>query len=294
MLARALCLVLAAQAAAVTLVPRVGGLHLRGGADGEDGDDAAKLPDPVALSRETIVQKLNDVPTFTLIGEEQGGFVALNVADDDTSSICFFVDAEEAKQVLKMMDEAHPGKGLRLACVGLGTAFKICGGWPDDTEAAKAFGSFDGKLKLRGSLPIVEGTNTQLREMMKGEGLEVGEWVLPIFICEELQARNLVPMFLNPADARETWTKAGRKEEDFPEKLVMMDVRMLVNKMSEATAPWDRFQFIGSSGAATFANELINGAAKEMKGAAAEAAAPAPAVADGLDDAAMEDEDVLV
>ena len=46
----------------------------------------------------------------------------------------WFVDANEARAVLKLAVENNPQlKGLHMGVHGLGNAFKLCGGWPDDT-----------------------------------------------------------------------------------------------------------------------------------------------------------------
>ena len=102
------------------------GLHFRGGA--EDDESSGEDTDSTApLTREQIVAKLNEVPTFTLIGEEQGGFVALKLADSEKNTICFFTDPEEAKTVLEMMQSAseatacpeHSIWGLQLQPSGI-------------------------------------------------------------------------------------------------------------------------------------------------------------------------------
>ena len=228
------------------------GLRLRGGAEDPfeessfveeesifaEDEKPKESTDP--LTREQIVAKLNEVPTFTLIGEDQGGFVALKLADSEKNTICFFTDPEEAKTVLEMMKKAHTDKQIRLACVGLGTAFQLSGGWADDANSKEAFASFDGSVQLRGTLGLIESTKEQIKKMMASEGFDEAEWILPVFLVEELQGANLVPFFLDPSVIKQTWEQAGRSEEDFPDKYVMMDIRMLVQKMEAPGMPWGR------------------------------------------------------
>jgi hypothetical protein len=91
---------------------------------------------------------------------------------------------------------------------------------------------------------------------MASSGVEPGDWLLPVFICEELQGPKILPVFFNPRDIAATWVAAGRKPDDMPDKFVMMDVRMLMREMKKPGMPWSKVQFIGAQGAAEFANEL--------------------------------------
>jgi len=227
--------------------------RLRGG----DDEPPTQGPEPVALSRKEITAKLDQVPVFMLVGAE-GGFVALQLKDSGGRAIVFFTEPDEATAVLNMTQASQTGDTkMKLACVGLGTAFKLCGGWSDDTEELKeAFGEFDGTVMIQGSHRLVSELDPKLKEMMQAEGMDEGAYRLPVFICEELQGPAMLPVFMNPRQIVDVWKRSGRPEADLPTQFVVMDLRILVRDMGEPKLPWDRVQFAASPEAVKLANEL--------------------------------------
>jgi hypothetical protein len=128
---RVLLLMLGAQLVSASLLsrpPLAAGLRLRGGLDALDDDDekpADSEGNPGSspgLTDEQILEKLNGIPTFVVMGQE-GGFVALTLREGGRA-ICFFVEPEEAKAVLNMTQASNTEVPLKLACVGLGNAMK--------------------------------------------------------------------------------------------------------------------------------------------------------------------------
>ena len=65
-------------------------------------------------------------------------------------------------------------------------------------------------------------------------------------------------------EIRSAWLANGQKEEDLPDKFVMLDIRMIVADMQKPgkKLPWSKVSFIGAAGAAEFANELMAAAPK--------------------------------
>ena len=156
-------------------------LRIRGGA--EEDEDAE------ALSDDQILEKLNAIPTFALMyGEDQTGFVGLEMKQGG-KAISFFTDPVEAQAVLNMTSEASPGTPIRLACVGLGNALKLCqrsGGFFDSTgddPQSAVFNRFDGALRLAGSHDVVADTAEKLRAMLESAGIAEGDWTFPVFMC---------------------------------------------------------------------------------------------------------------
>lgn len=251
---------LGAADASLLSAPRSRPLRFRGGDDDGDGEPATKEYEP--LTEEQVLEKLNEVPTFVVMsGKDDGGFVALQVKDGGRA-ICFFTEPEEAKAVLNMTMSAEPGTPLRLACIGLGNALKLCGGLGEDVAKA-AFAEFDGDLKLQGFHALVEEVTPQLRTMLGKAGIEEGAWLLPVFLCEELSSEKLFPVFLNPREIHTAWAEArksqGLEEAAPPNKYGMMDIRMLVADMQKKLdVPWSNTQLIGAAGAAELANELLD------------------------------------
>jgi len=257
-------------------------LRLRGG-------QASDAPPKNALTRDEITDKMNAVPAFCIMNGN-GGMVGVRGKDDGKEAINWFTDAAEAKAILAVMKEHNPGVELELGVHGLGTAFRLCKGWGDSeevqekmqTEGAKPFA---GELRVQGNMPLMKETTPRLTELLEEAGIDKGGWQLPIFLCEELQSSSMLPVFLSPADLAATWEKSGRKKEDLPEGITMMDIRMLAAQMQTEDNPWRVIQFVGSQEA----YELV----REIQEAARPATKPTDdAVLDDLPVTAEDDDDV--
>jgi len=227
-----------------------------GGTASEFGDSADKMDD-TPLTEEQVMAKLNEIPTFVLMGKG-GGFVALQIKDGGRT-IPFFLEPEEAKAVLNVTQSAHPEEAIKLVSVGLGNALKLCVETEKDESAKEAISKFDGHFRLQGSSRMASEVAPKLKEMMTIAGIEPGVWQLPVFLCEELARGEIVPVFFNPREIRSAWKLNELPEDQFPEKFVMMDLRMMVADMQKPGTgmPWSKVAFIGATGAAEFANELL-------------------------------------
>ena len=260
-------LFLSAAQAALLAPPGLASFRFRGGADfdleddleesaqEDETDDDAEGP----LTEAQVIAKLNEVPTFVLMGEE-GGFVALTLKDKGRA-ICFFTEPEEAKAVLNMTVAQHPDVPIRLTSVGLGSALKLCTDSVEDEEVRNAMSAFEGDFKLQGSHALVSEVSPQLKAMLAAKGMDEGGWLMPVFICEEIANSAMVPIFLNPREIHTAWQTLSKKQDlgPLPNKYVMMDIRMLVADMRNGDVkgmPWSKVVFIGAEGAAQFANEL--------------------------------------
>lgn len=226
-------------------------MRFRGGAESDEVDDAP-------LTEEQVMQKLNEIPTFVVMGKE-GGFVALTLREGGRA-ISFFIEPEEAKAVLNMTREAHPEVEVQLVSVPLGNALKLCEESMQEGEAKEAFSSFDGHLRLQTSSQLLPSVQPQLKAMLAASG--VGDdtpWQLPMFLCDQLSGGDILPIFLNPREIRSAWLRNDQKEEDLPEKFVMLDIRMIIADMQKPGKglPWSKVTFIGAQGGAEFANELM-------------------------------------
>ena len=111
-------------------------------------------------------------------------------------------------------------------------------------------------LKLKGQHGLTKEVQPRLQELLKGSGMDPGCWQLPVFFCDELQSRSIVPVFLSPQDLATTWVKAGRTEDSIPENLTLMDIRMLVAQMQTDSSPWALIQFVGSMESVKLAQEV--------------------------------------
>ena len=249
--------------------------RLRGGAEdatdspvdsasGLAADATAEVPPPAALTKEEIMQKLNGVPTFCVVNKD-GGVVGMADAEGGKKSVCWFTDAEEARTILKVMSESNPEAGLQLACHGLGGAFTQCNGWGDkkgEGDGVKTASTPDGddiELRLQGNHALCKSTGPKLKKLLEDNNLDSGCWQLPIFLCERLASPSIMPIFLHPRDLAAVWEKSGRKVEDLPKDVTVLDIRMLVQQMQTATNPWKIFHIVGPKASIDLANEIEKG-----------------------------------
>ena len=196
-------------------------------AAGLAADGTAEVPPAAALTKEEIMQKLNGVPTFCVVNKD-GGVVGMADAEGGKKSVCWFTDAEEARTILKVMSDANPEAGLQLACHGLGGAFTQCNGWGDEEGAktAQTPGGDDIELRLQGNHALCKSTAPKLKKLLEDNGLDTGCWQLPIFLCERLASPSIMPIFLHPRDLAAVWEKSGRKVDELPKDVTVLDIRM--------------------------------------------------------------------
>jgi len=200
---------------------------------------------------------------FCILNSE-GGVVGMRAADGGNKpAVCWFTDALEARALLEQASKANPEAGLHLACHGMGAVFTQCKGWTDDVEVddvplmkPASVGGETVELKLRGTYKLVEELAPRLQELLAAGGIDAGCWQLPIFMCKEMQSASIVPVFLHPADLAATWKSAGGNEEDIPENLAVMDLRMLVKEMQTDASPWQLIHFVVSPESVKLAEEL--------------------------------------
>ena len=198
-------------------------------------------------------------------------------------SVCFFLEPEEAKAALKAMQEGMPNTKLKLSVHSLGAAFEHCKGW--QTVAASSFSDGDApaidapappaappgqevpEMLLMGNHALVNSTGSGMRQMLTEHGMEAGSWTLPVFICHALQSKSIMPAFLRPSDLKKTWLAAGRTEEDMPEDIMVLDLRLLIAQMmASGENDWTRLHLVPSDEAVQAAQELAAAdTAKEEK-----------------------------
>jgi|EP00966_Prymnesium_polylepis_P308036 hypothetical protein len=68
------------------------------------------------------------------------------------------------------MREHNPGVSLHLGVHGLGTAFRLCKGWPEEEAIAQmqtdSEKPFTGELRLQGNMPLLKETSPRLLELL--------------------------------------------------------------------------------------------------------------------------------
>ena len=184
-------------------------------------------------------------------------------SESGAAACCWFVDPREAKATLEATREANPDvEGLHLGVTPLGVAFGACGGWVGGDDAAstdsglEGTNGFDGELRLVGTHAVVSKMAPQLQEQLKSQGIEPACWSLPVFCCDELQSAAVMPMFMSHEDLAHAWVLSGRKREELPEQITVMDLRLLAHQMQTTdNFAWSTVQILCSKTAIELVEE---------------------------------------
>ena len=199
------------------------------------------------LTVETLVEKMDAVPTFAIMRDVNGSkrFVPMSFADDIPAGkaapqVCaFFVDPAEAKQALNQARAACPDMHLVLGAMPLGHAFALTVGW------AEAIGEHP--FTIRGSRELTKGTRQRVVQQLDEAGLP-SYWQIPVVVCEALSSPTVLPIFLSLESLADTWKAAGH-EGPPPRRLSIVDLRLLSNEMlapiSKTRTDWTVVRFLG-------------------------------------------------
>ena len=149
------------------------------------------------------------------------------------------------------------------SCDRLGDFLTVSNGWPVKTNAPLPVA--DHRLKLQGPKEVKRLIGPQLISALQSAGLHAGIWQLGVFVAEDLAAASpegaqiLLPIFLNPDDARAAYEQAGLPSKAL-ENIKVMELRQLLQLMAQGTPdavnPWRAVQMITSTGNAKLAEEL--------------------------------------
>ena len=166
--------------------------------------DALDKPERGArnLTKQQVVEKLDNVPVFTIVEEASGALVG--VADESGETCCrWYADVNEVQSALVLTQHLNPDLPLSLGVTPLGTAFALTSGWKTTSSAHP--------LKLQASKAVVTAVAKELGAAPDG--------AFPLFGCDELQSARLLPLFLSKDDLHATWRAMGRSADAMPTEL---------------------------------------------------------------------------
>ncbi|KAL1523201.1 hypothetical protein AB1Y20_018153 [Prymnesium parvum] len=194
----------------------------------------------MALSREEIVAKLDQIPTFAVVNA-QGQLMpirpdAADSAADGTECVVWYTEPADAKGALEVARAQSPEADLRLGVTPLGKAFALVQGWSTSNSAHP--------LRLQANQLLTATLKDMLKEQLQQQGLDPGTWQMPIFSCDALQSPRMLPLFLSRADLGATWVAMGRSVESLPEEVTVVDIRILVAQMQTDLFDWKIIRFI--------------------------------------------------
>ena len=93
----------------------------------------ANAPPPQPLTKQEIVAKMNELPTFTIV-DAQKQFVALALQDEGgqlSESCVFWTEPNDAKSALAQARKQRSDTQLDIAAFPLGNAYALTEGWAE-------------------------------------------------------------------------------------------------------------------------------------------------------------------
>jgi hypothetical protein len=236
-------------------------------------------PPARALARAEIISKLNAVPTFCILNGDSNIVAAEDPKGLEGSEVTtWFTDADEAEMMLASAKEQNVevAATLHLGVTPLGLAFAFAVGWVESV--------FVGEMRVQCNSGVEAGMGAALRQQVESQGLESGSWVVPTFCCDELSSSTVMPIFFAQADLVAAWVASGRRREDVPTNLAVMELRVLVAQMQTDAFAWSTVQVVGSPRAAALTRKAKVAAAvvasQQLPGSTSAAASTAAVAGD--------------
>ena len=198
-----------------------------------------------ALSKQEIVERLDELPAFTIVDANKQ-FVALsmkdasgNVTEEYVSMI--WTEPSEAKAALAQAVAVRPDAQLALGTIPLGKAYALCEGWAEAETVTR--------FRLQAHAKASEELRPVLTRQLEQQGLPT-QHVFPVFMCEQLTTDACMPVFLSRAEMVSTWERVMQRaglERKPPETLTTIDLKILVARMQTAgTMNWSVLTFVGT------------------------------------------------
>jgi len=233
------------------------------------------------LSREQIVEKLNEIPSFAIMHETADGtkkFLPMMFRESaeatSVESCAFFSDPYEAKHAMQQASGLHAELKLVLGVMPLGKAYALTQEWAEAQAPPRGKGK-KVLFTLRGAPSATRETRDILKVQLQKAGLST-EQCFPVFLCEELQSDAVLPVFFTREGVHSTWKLLG-KDGPPPDKITVTDLRILVGEMQkgfkETGCNWSIVRFLGSENGYNGAKE----GQRQDEARAAEATAAASA-----------------
>lgn len=219
------------------------------------GDHSAKISTrhrrtriPTCLSKQEVIEKLNQVPVFGLSNSEEQ-LMAAPDPETGTPAITFYVDVMEAQAKLAAVQAVNPGAELQLSVAPLGTAFAMSSQSQEDMV-----------VRLQPSQAVMNG----VRESLGFPAADAsGAQPVPLFGSDELnfelppgpecpEGGEMTPLFFAVDDFRAAWVASGQPADKLP-ALQLTDLRTLAYNMEhDSTKDWSPVLLIAPEAAIDF------------------------------------------
>lgn len=206
------------------------------GISATSGEDSQPPP----LTKQEMVDKLDNIPTFHLMNDESKIFPVPN--EHGEIAIRWYLDVDDANSALVAVQVLNPDVQLQLGVTSLGTAFALTQGWAPNGSTFP--------LKLMPSSVVLNALTQQMQATPDSS-------TFPIFTCDELSSARVRPFWTSAEDVRATWIAADRSPETFPAELTVLDISAVIQlAMNNNSFDGRSIMFIASEKATDKAAQL--------------------------------------
>lgn len=200
------------------------------------------------LTQQELLKKLDQVLVLNIVATTGDG--KNQIVPGVEKEIQWFSDVLDAKAALTAMQAAMPptpGFGLGLDFTPLGRAYSLSEGW------VKAGSGDTPPMQLKPSSQVlavcgeagVKELDKQMSKLKNRKGVNKRQGAFPLFYLDELQSKDVMPIFFTRDDLVTCWMSSGRAFEDMPSQLSVIDLRVLVARaLTEPNAWLRRLTFV--------------------------------------------------
>ena len=194
-----------------------------------------------------LLEALDQITLFDLRSAEDGDGSGRTPCLSPAGEFVFYVDENDAVEAMEARKQTHPGR-VALGCTGLGRAFALSEGRAFGFSSSAKF-----PMRLQGSTATIKAIGDadarRLCPPTLRKQLNERTSTLPMLSLKELvEGTETAPYFFSHADLVHHWTsKTGKPPEEFPSKLVLTDLRVLIVRMMQVPHDWQTLKLVPSA-----------------------------------------------
>jgi len=224
-----------------------------------------------------LLTALDSITLFDLRSAEDGDGKGRAPCLSPAGEFVFYVDENDAVEAMEARKRTNPGR-VALGCTGLGRAFALSEGLAFGFSSSAKF-----PMRLQGSSATIKAIGDAAKRLCPPtlrKQLNERTGTLPMLSLQELiEGTDEAPYFFSHADLVEHWTsKTGKKAEEFPTRLVLTDLRVLIVRMMQVPRDWQTIKLVPSATSVAWLRAVT--ANQNAHNAMAETPKPAPKQAD--------------
>jgi len=192
-------------------------------------------------STEELLAALDRIMVFDLRSMDgQGREFCLSPSGE----VVFYLDESDAQEALEARKQTHAGR-LAMGCTRLGRAFGLT-----ECQALGLESNIQFPTRLQGSSSIISAMDeAELKSLCPAslrKQMNQRTETIPMFsLVELLEGAVYQPYFFTHIDLCNFWVrKTGKKREEFPQRVVLTDLRVLIVRMMNSRDEFNRLRLM--------------------------------------------------